>query len=151
MACPRRSSNADQYQVTRLKNRFDDLVQKGDAAALEKLQQLQSEFKSLAEARGPLAIDALDYLNNVIPLAQTHIQDRLALAESNSAPNAAYIDAVKEFNRAVAAQNTSVLREKLLPLFRQIAQSGSVRAKEAKHYADALVPAALKKSAQPDQ
>jgi predicted Ser/Thr protein kinase len=137
-------SNADQYQVTRLKNRFDDLVQKGDAAALEKLQQLQSEFKSVAEARGPLAIDALDYLNNVIPLAQTHIQDRLALAESNSAPNAAYIDAVKEFNRAVDARNTSLLREKLLPLFRQIAQSGSVRAKEAKHYADVLIPAALK-------
>ena len=144
-------SNADQYQVTRLKNRFDDLVQKGDAAALEKLQQLQSEFKSVADARGPLAIDALDYLNNVVPLAQTHIQDRLALAESNSAPNAAYIDAVKEFNRAVAAQNASLLRDKLLPLFRQIAQSGSVRAKESKRYADVLIPAALKKSAQPDQ
>src|SRR5205807_8719340 len=100
-------SNADQYKVRRLKNRFDDLAQKGDAAAREKLQQFQSEFKSVAEARGPLAIDALDYLNNVIPLAQTHIPDRLALADSNSAPTAAYIDAVKASTRAAAAQTTS--------------------------------------------
>ena len=141
-------SNADQYQVTRLKNRFDDLVQKGDGGALEKLQQLQSEFKTVAEARGPLAMDALDYLNNVIPLAQTHIQDRLALAESNSSPNTVYMDAVKQYNRAVGAQNASILRDQVLPAFRQIAQSGGVRAKEAKRYADVLIPAALKKTDQ---
>jgi eukaryotic-like serine/threonine-protein kinase len=140
-------SNADQWQVTRLKNQFDDLVQKGDAAALEKLQPLQSEFKSAADARGPLVMDALDYLNNLVPMAQRHIQDRLALAQSNSAPNAAYMDAVKEFNRAVAAQNAPMLRDKVLPLFREIAQSGSVRAKEAQHYADVLIPAALKDAA----
>jgi hypothetical protein len=141
-------SNADQWQVTRLKNSFDDLVQRGDAPAVEKLQQLQAEFKSLAEARGPLALDALDYLNNVIPLAQKHIQDRLALVQANSSPNAAYMDAVKEYNRAVAAQNAALLRDQVLPAFRQIAQSGSVRAKEARRYADVMIPAALKKSAQ---
>ena len=141
-------SNADQWQMTRLKNSFDDLVQKGDAAAAEKLQQLQSEVKSLAEARGPLAIDALDYLNNVIPMAQKHIQERLASAESNSSPNATYMNAVKEYDRAVGTQNSGVLRDQVLPLFRQIAQSGGVRAKEAKRYVDVLIPAALKKSAQ---
>jgi polyhydroxyalkanoate synthesis regulator phasin len=141
-------SNGDQWQMTRLKNSFDDLVQKGDAAAAEKLQQLQSEVKSLAEARGPLAIDALDYLNNVIPMAQKHIQERLASAESNSSPNATYMNAVKEYDRAVGTQNSGVLRDQVLPLFRQIAQSGGVRAKEAKRYVDVLIPAALKKSAQ---
>ena len=89
-------------------------------------------------------MDALDYLNNLVPMAQRHIEDRLALAQSNSAPNAAYMDAVKEYNRAVAAQSAPMLRDKVLPLFREIAQSGGVRAKEAQHYADVLIPAALK-------
>ena len=144
-------SNADQWQLTQLKNRFDDLVQRGDAAALEKLQQLQSEFKPLSEAQGPLMMDARDYLNNVIPMAEKRIQDRLALAESNSSPNAAYMDDVKEYNRAAAAQNAPMLRDKVLPLFREIAQSGGVRAKEAQRYVQVLIPAAVKKSGQQDQ
>jgi serine/threonine protein kinase/tetratricopeptide (TPR) repeat protein len=143
-------SNADQWQVTQLKNQFDDLVQRGDAAALEQLQQLQSKFQSIAEAQTLLAIDAHDYLNNVIPKAQTHIQDRIAAAGSNSSANAAYINAVKAYDRAVAAQNAAMLRD-LLPIFRQITQSGGARAKEAQRYAEVLIPAALKKSGQQDQ
>ena len=144
-------SNNDQWQLTQLKNRFDDLVQRGDAAALEKLQQLQSEYKPLAEGQGPLMMDARDYMNNVIPLAEKRIEDRLAQAQSNAGPNAAYMDAVREYNRAVAAPNAPALHDKVLPLFRQIAQSGGVRAKEAKRYADVLIPEALKRSAQQDQ
>jgi serine/threonine protein kinase len=138
-------SNADLWRVTQLKNRFDNLVQRGDAGTLEALQQLQSEFKSVADAQGPLAFDARDYVNNVIPQALMHIKDRMAAAESNAPANSDYMDAVKEFNRAVAPQNASALREKVLPLFRTIAQSGSVRAKEAQHYVDTLIPAALNK------
>jgi predicted Ser/Thr protein kinase/TolA-binding protein len=141
-------SNADQWQLTQLKNRFDDLARRGDAAALEELQQLQSKFKSLAEAQGPLAPEARDYLNNLLPKLQRYIEDRLAVAESNSSPNAAYMKAVKEYDRAVATQNAAMLRDQVLPAFRQIAQSGSVRAKEARRYADVLIPAALKKSGQ---
>ena len=141
-------SNADQWQLTQLKNRFDDLARRGDAAALEELQQSQSKFKSIAEAQGPLAPEARDYLNNLLPKLQRYIEDRLAVAESNSSPNAAYMKAVKEYDRAVAAQNAAILRDQVLPAFRQIAQSGSVRAKEARRYADVLIPAALKKSGQ---
>jgi eukaryotic-like serine/threonine-protein kinase len=141
-------SNADQWQVTQLKNEFDDLVQKGDAAARGQLEQLQSKFKLLAEAQGPLAIDARDYLNNVIPKAQSHITDRLAVVESISSPNTAYMNAVKDYNRAFAAQNASMLRDQVLPMFRQIAQSGGVRAKEAQRYMEVLIPEALNKSRQ---
>jgi eukaryotic-like serine/threonine-protein kinase len=137
-------SNADQWQMTRLKNHFDDLVQKGDRAALEELQKLQAGFKSVADAQGPLALDALDYLNNVIPNAQKHIEDRLALADSNASPNAAYVNAIMEYNHAVATKDTAALRNKVLPMFRQMAQSGEVRAREAQRYADVLLPAALK-------
>jgi hypothetical protein len=141
-------SNADQWQVTQLKNRFDDLVLKGDAAALAQLQQLQSKFQSIAEAQGPLAMDARDYLVNVIPKAQMYIEDRLAVAESNVSPNTAYVNAVQECNRAVAAQNASMLRDKVLPFFREIAQSGGIRAKEAQRYVGVLIPEALSKSDQ---
>jgi len=130
--------------MTRLKNHFDDLVQKGDRAALEELQKLQAGFKSVADAQGPLALDALDYLNNVIPNAQKHIEDRLALADSNASPNAAYVNAIMEYNHAVATKDTAALRNKVLPMFRQMAQSGEVRAREAQRYADVLLPAALK-------
>jgi len=58
------------------------------------------------------------------------------VAESNSSPNAAYMKAVKEYDRAVATQNAAMLRDQVLPAFRQAAQSGGVRAKEARHYAD---------------
>ena len=138
----------DQWQLTQLKNQFDDFVEKGDAAALEHLQALGPKFKSIADAQGWLAVDAEDFANNIIPRAQKHIEDRLALAASNAALNGAYIDAVKEYNRAVAAQNGSMLRDKVLPLFREMAQSGGVRAKEAKRYVDVLIPGAFSKSDQ---
>ncbi len=108
---------------------------------------MRTQFKSIVDA-GPLAYDARDYLNNLIPKAQKHIEDNLAAAESNSSANAAYESAVKEFDRAVATQNTAMLRDQVLPAFRQIAQSDGVRAKEAAQYAGVLVPAALKKSQQ---
>src|SRR5438445_636122 len=144
-------SDADQWQMTRFKNHFDELVEKGDAAALKQLQDLRPKFKSLADAQGPLGIDARDYLNNVIPKAQKHIEDSLAAAKSNSSANAAYTRAVKEYDRAVATQNSAMLQEQVLPLFSQIARSSGVRAKEAQRYADVLIPAALKKSGQQDQ
>jgi len=138
------ASDADQRQMTQLKNHFDDLVQEGDADALEQLQQLQSEFKPLAEGPEPLATDARDYLNGVIPMAQKHIEESLAAAESNSSANAAYTSAVKQYDRAVATQNAVMLRGQVLPAFQELAQSGTVRAKEADRYVNVLIPAALK-------
>jgi hypothetical protein len=121
-------------------------VVKGDATALEGLQALRSQFKALADAGGPLAMDARDYLNSVIPKAQKQIEDNLAAAASESSVNAAYEGAVKEYDRAVAAENMGMLRGRVLAAFQQIAQSGGIRAKEAERYVHVLIPAALKKS-----
>ena len=141
-------ADGDQWQMARLKNHFDELVQQGDAAALDQLQDLQSKFKLLAEGDEPNASDARDYMNSVIPQARKHIEDSLAAAESNSSANASYTDAVKQYSRALTAQNSATLRDQVLPLFTQIAQSGGPRAKEAQRYVDVLIPAALKTSAQ---
>jgi len=141
-------ADGDQWQMARLKNRLDELVQQGDATALEQLQDLQSKFKLLAEGEEPNGSDARDYVNSVIPKARRHIEDTLAAAESNATANAAFTSAVKDYNRAAAAQNSVLLRDQVLPLFSQIAQSGGVRAKEAQRFVDVLIPAALKTLAQ---
>jgi serine/threonine protein kinase len=139
-------SEGYEAQLSQLETQFGNLVPKGDAAALEGLQQLRPKFKALADAGGPLAMDARDYLNSVIPKAQKQIEDNLAAAASESSVNAAYEGAVKEYDRAVAAQNMGMLRGRVLAAFQQIAQSGGIRAKEAGRYVHVLIPAALKKS-----
>jgi eukaryotic-like serine/threonine-protein kinase len=139
-------SPGEAAQIAQLKNEFSDLVQKGDASALEPLQQLRPKFKSIADTEGPQAQDARDYWNNLIPKAQKQIEDTLAAAEAESSANAAYQSAVKNYSRAVAAQNTAMLRDQVLPSFTQIAQAGGLRAQEAQQYVDVLIPAALKES-----
>ena len=140
------ASPGEAAQITQLKNQFSDLVQKGDASALEPLQQLRPKFKSIADTEGPQAQDARDYWNNLIPKAQKHIGDNLAAAEAESSAAAGYQSAVKNYSRAVAARNTAMLRDQVLPSFAQIAQSGGLRAQEAQQYVDVLIPAALKES-----
>ena len=140
------ASPGEAAQITQLKNQFSDLVQKGDASALEPLQQLRPKFKSIADTEGPQAQDARDYWNNLIPKAQKQIEDTLAAAEAESSANAAYQSAVKNYGRAVAARNTAMLRDQVLPSFTQIAQAGGLRAQEAQQYVDVLIPAALKES-----
>jgi eukaryotic-like serine/threonine-protein kinase len=139
-------SGGYEAQLSQLETEFGNIVVKGDATALEGLQALRPKFKALADAGGPLAMDARDYLNSVIPRAQKQIEDNLAAAASESSANAAYEGAVKEYDRAVAAQNMGMLRGRVLAAFQQIAQSGGIRAKEAERYVRVLIPAALKKS-----
>src|SRR2546428_3034692 len=139
-------SEGYEAQLAQLETQFSNLALKGDAVALEGLQALRPKFKALADAGGPLAMDARDYLNNVIPRTQKQIEDNLAAAASESSANAAYEGAVEEYDRAVATQNMGMLRGRVLAAFQQIAQSGGIRAKEAARYVHALIPAALKKS-----
>jgi serine/threonine-protein kinase len=139
-------SEGYESQLGQLESEFGALAVKGDVSALEGLQELRPKFKALADAGGPLAMDARDYLTNVIPRTQKQIEDNLAAFASESSANAAYEGAVKEYDRAVATQNASMLRGRVLAAFQQIAQSGGVRAKEAERYVHVLIPGALKKS-----
>jgi serine/threonine protein kinase len=140
------ASNAEESKFSQLEDQFVECVQRGDAQALEQLQKLKPQFKTIAEGRGPLAIDARDYQNNLIPKAQKEIEDRLASAESAAAANAVYDAAIKHFDRAVATQNTAMLRSHVLPEFQQIVQSGGPRAPEATRYVSILIPSALKEA-----
>jgi hypothetical protein len=139
-------SEGYEAQLAELETQFGNLALKGDAAALEGLQELRPKFKALADAGGPLAMDARDYLNSVIPKAQKQIEDNLAAGAADLSANADYEHAVKDYDRAVATQNTSMLRGRVLSAFQRIAESGGLRAKEAERYVNVLIPSALKKS-----
>ena len=137
-------SSADESRFAQLEDQFLACIQRGDAQALEQLQSLRPQFKAIAEGRGPLAANARDAQNNLVPKAQKEIEDRLASAESAAAANAAYEAAMKHFDRAVATQNTAVLRSHVLPEFQQIVAAGGPRTPEAARYVNILIPAALK-------
>jgi serine/threonine protein kinase len=136
-------SSADESRLSQLEDQFVACVQRGDAQALEQLQGLRPQFKSIAEGRGPMAINARDIQNNLLPKAQKEIEDRLASSESAAAANAAYEASMKHFDRAVATQNTAVLRSHVLTEFQQIVAAGGPRAPEAARYVNILIPAAL--------
>ena len=138
-------SAADQAQFPRLQDGFDQAVTQGDAKALEQLQEMRPRFKSIADGGGLLVPDARDYLNNLIPRAQKIIEAKLANAEADTLFNAKFRNAVKEFDQAVAMQNSKMLRSRIQPEFREIANSGGPRTKEADQYVNILIPAALKK------
>lgn len=139
-------SEGYEAQLAELESQFGNLALKGDASALEGLQELRPKFKALADAGGPLAMDARDYLTSVIPKAQKQIEDNLAADAADLSANADYEHAVKDYDRAVATQNTGMLRGRVLSAFQRIAESGGLRAKEAERYINVLIPSALKKS-----
>jgi hypothetical protein len=138
------ASNADQAKFSQLEDQFIELVQQGNAQALQQLQMLRPQFKTIADTNGLLTINARDFQNNLIPKAQQGIEDRLAKAESAAAANAAYEAAVMHYDRAAATQNTNTLRSRVLPEFRQIVGSGGPRAPEAARYVNTLIPEAIK-------
>ena len=138
-------SASEQAQFPRLEDSFDQAVTQGDAKALEQLQEMRPRFKSIVDGGGPLVPDARDYLNNLIPRAQKVIEAKLANGESDTLSNAKFRDAVKEFDQAVATQNSKALRSRIQSEFQVIVNSGGPRTAEAERYVNVLIPAALKK------
>jgi serine/threonine protein kinase len=138
-------SAAEQAQFPRLQDGFDLAVTQGDAKALEQLQEMRPRFKSIVDGGSPLVPDARDYLNNLLPRAQKVIEAKLANAEADTLFNAKFRDAVKEFDQAVATQNSKMLRSRIQSEFQEISSSGGPRTQEAERYINVLIPAALKK------
>jgi predicted Ser/Thr protein kinase len=137
-------SVASEAKLAQLEDQYFKSVEQGDAKALEQLQQLRPQFKAMIEGGGLLAANARDYQNNLIPKAQKAIEDRLANEESAAAANAAYGEAIEQFDQAVATENLAALRSHVLPEFQQIFASGGPRAQEAARYVNTLIPKALK-------
>jgi serine/threonine protein kinase len=138
-------SASEQTQFPRLQDAVDQAVALGDAKALEQLQEIRPRFKTVADGGGPRVPDARDYMNNIIPRAQKDIEAKLANAEAETLSNEKYRDAVKEFDRAVAAQNAELLRTQIQSEFRLIASTSGPRILEAERYLNVLIPEALKK------
>jgi predicted Ser/Thr protein kinase len=137
-------SVSDRERFAELQNRFDRAAQQGNVEALQQLHGLRPQFKAWTRREGLLAMDARDYLSNLIPKAEKQIQANLAKADADAAANAEYETAVKHYDQAVAAKDLNVLRSGTLTEFRQIVSVGGLRASEAAQYVNVLIPQALK-------
>jgi TonB family protein len=143
------ASSADKAHFADLKKQFDLAAQKGDAAAEEILRKIRPQFRAIANAKGPLAPDALDYANNLIPSTIKQIDDRLQTTSPSQTPSDGdpFNDAVSQFKQAVADRDPKALRNRVLPEFRRLALAGGSNAAEASRYADVLIPEELSKLA----
>jgi hypothetical protein len=119
-------------------------VQQGNVEGLQQLHALRPQFKALTGREGLLAVDARDYLNNLVPRAEKQIQTNLATADSQAVANAEYETLVKHYDQQVAAREFTALRSRTLVDFRQIVSVGGLRASEAAQYVNVLIPQALK-------
>lgn len=138
-------AGSQEAKLRPLKDAFDLAMAHKDAKALQQLQTLRPQFKSIVDAGGPQIFDARDYLNNLLPKAQEAIEERLAIEETNAAPNAEYRDAMKQFDQAVATQDAKALRTRVQPEFEKIMNWSGPRAEEARRYVSEFIPAALRK------
>ena len=120
-------SASEQTQFPRLQDAVDQAVALGDAKALEQLQEIRPRFKTVADGGGPRVPDARDYMNNIIPRAQKVIEAKLANAEADTLSNEKFRDAVKDFDQAVAEQNSELLRTQIQSEFRLIASTAGPR------------------------
>jgi TonB family protein len=138
------ASESDPAHVAQMEDQYRKAIQQGDAAALEQLRTLRTQFRAVQDAGGPLAVNAANYSNSLIPAAMKDIEDRLANAQALTLADSQLNDAVTHFKQALAARDSAGLKSRVLPEFQQLAQGGGPRAAEAARYVSSVIPAALR-------
>lgn len=136
-------SESDRAHFAQMEDQYRKAIQQGDSAALEQLRTLRTQFRAVQDAGGPLAVNAANYSNSLIPTAMKDIEDRLANARAFALADSQLNEAVTHFNQAVAAKDSVGLKSRVLPEFQQLAQGGGPRATEAARYVSSVIPAAL--------
>jgi serine/threonine-protein kinase len=137
-------SESDRAHFAQLEDQYRKATQQSDAAALEQLRTLRTQFRAIQDAGGPLAVNAANYSNTLIPGAMKDVADRLANAQALALAESQLNDAVAHFNQAVAAKDSVGLKSRVLSEFQQLAQGGGPRAPEAARYVSTVIPAALR-------
>jgi predicted Ser/Thr protein kinase len=137
----------ERMRFSLLEDQFRTAIQRADSAGQEQLRGLRPQFRALADAGGPFALEAKDYLNNVVPNAVKQIDSHLANASAAATDAAQFNDAVEHFKQAVAASDANALRRKVLPEFQALAQGTGPNAVESSRYVNSLIPAALREIA----
>jgi TonB family protein len=138
------AASLERSRFADLENQYRQAAEQANLPALDQLNSLRSQFRAIADAGGPLAANARNYSDNLIPTSTKQIQDRLAGASATAVAEAQFNDAVSLYNQAAAAKDSAALKARVLPEFERIAAGGGPRAAEAEHYSKSLIPAALR-------
>src|SRR3989441_7241199 len=136
---------AEQVKFAELEGLYKQAEQRGDDAARQQLLYLQPQFRAIADGGGPLAPNALNYAENLIPAALKEMESRAAKAKLEAAEAARVSELVDHFKQAVEARDNNALKTRVLGVFQELSQAGGPKAAEAAKYATVLVPAAIRR------
>lgn len=136
------ADNSERVRFLQLEDQFHQAQQRVDDSGRELLRDLLPQFRTIAEAGGPLSNSARNYTDNLIPAALRDFEVRAAKA-SDAADAARFNDAVLHFRRAVDAHDVPALGFTVLQEFQAIAAASGPRAAEARRYVSSLIPAAI--------
>jgi len=130
-----------------LESEYQQDAQSADERARIHLGDLQRQFRALAASSGPVADNARNYAENLIPAKIAEIGAKTAAARNNVNENQEFDNAVKDYKRFLEAHDANSLKGIVLPRFQAIAQSGTAHAADASQYVEKLIPAALRQLA----
>jgi len=130
-----------------LESEYQQDAQNADERARNHLRDLQRQFRTLAAGGGPVADNARNYAENLIPAKIGEIESKTSAAKSAPAANSDFDSAVADYKRFLAARDTNSLKSLALPRFQSLAQGGGPQSTEARQYVDTLIPAALRQLA----
>jgi eukaryotic-like serine/threonine-protein kinase len=123
---------AEQIQIAKLKNRFNDLKQRDNDKAVQDLNALWPKFQELAAANGPQSGEALDYVNE-IPEAMSDVQARMQQITAD----AVFQRMVKAYQQAARLNDKTGLTTAHTD-FESIVKGDGAHADEAQNYLAAV-------------
>ena len=141
-AVTNRANQAEEQKFNNAKNAFDSAKSSGNESALG---SVETEMNAIARGNGPLASQARNYVDSLIPTARTEIRANRSRADANAkaeAEDREFNDLVGRYNRAESAKDSAAL-DALKADFERVGRSASSHAAEARSYVTSKIPNAL--------
>lgn len=140
-------ARTERARFASLESEYQQDVQSADERARNHLSDLQRQFRALADSGGPLAANAKNYAENIIPAKISEIGAKIVVASNSVTENQAFESAVKDYKKFLEARDLNSLKAVALPRFQAIAQGGGAHSADARQYVDNLIPAAIRQLA----
>jgi TonB family protein len=137
-------ARTERARFASLESEYQQDAQSGDERARNHLGELQRQFRALAVSDGPLAANAKNYAENLIPAKISEIAAKIAAVSNNITENQAFEGAVKDYKKFLEARDLNSLKTVALPRFQAIVQGGGAHSSDARQYVDNLIPAAIR-------
>ncbi len=130
-----------------LESEYQRDAQIADDGARTHLGDLQRQFRAVADSGSPMADNARNYAENLIPAKISEIGAKLTDAKTRGAEEQTFDSSVKDYKRFLEARDANSLKNVVLPKFQAIVQGGGAHAADAAQYVNNLIPAAIRQLA----